>query len=65
MINEATLDRAIRIVAGLAILSLAFIGPRTPLGYIGIVPLVTGLVGFCPAYRLFGLSTCPMEKKKA
>jgi hypothetical protein len=61
MINEGTLDRGIRVVVGLAVLSLAFIGPRTPLGYLGAVPLLTGLIGFCPAYRLFGLSTCPMK----
>ena len=62
MINEGTIDRAIRILAGVAILSLAFIGPRTPFGYLGAVPLLTGLFGFCPVYRLFGLSTCPMKK---
>jgi hypothetical protein len=51
------------VVAVLALLSLAFTGPQTPLGYIGIVPLATGLIGFCPLYKLFGLSTCPMPKK--
>lgn len=65
MINEGTIDRTVRIVLGLGILSLAFIGPRTVLGYLGIVPLVTGLIGFCPAYRLLGLSTCPMSRKQA
>lgn len=65
MTNEGTLDRTIRILAGLAILSLAFIGPKTPLGYIGAVPLVTGLIGFCPAYKLLGLNTCPVEKRNA
>jgi len=63
MTNEGTIDRIIRIVLGLGILSLAFIGPRTPFAYIGIVPLVTGLIGFCPVYRLFGLSTCPVAKR--
>lgn len=63
MINEGTLDRTIRIVLGLAILSLAFVGPKSALGYIGVVPVVTGLVGFCPAYRLFGLNTCPAPKR--
>ena len=63
MINEGTIDRAIRIVLGLGILSLAFIGPQSPLGYIGAVPLLTGLVGFCPLYKLVGLSTCPMPKR--
>ncbi len=61
MTNEGTIDRAVRIVAGLAILSLAFVGPQSPLGYLGLVPLVTGVIGFCPAYRLLGLSTAPKK----
>jgi len=62
MTNEGTIDRAVRIVAGLAILSLAFVGPQSPLGYLGLVPLVTGVIGFCPAYRLLGLSTAPKKQ---
>jgi membrane protease YdiL (CAAX protease family) len=56
--NEGTLDRTIRVVIGIVLLSLVFTGPHTPWGLVGVVPLLTGLVGFCPAYRLFGLSTC-------
>lgn len=63
MTNEGTIDRAVRIVLGLGLLSLAFIGPQSPLGYIGLVPLLTGLIGFCPLYKLVGLSTCPLPKK--
>jgi hypothetical protein len=63
MTNEGTLDRTIRVLAGLAILSLAFVGPKTPLGFIGAVPLVTGLIGFCPLYRVLGISTCPVPKR--
>jgi hypothetical protein len=55
--NEGTIDRAIRIVLGLGLLSLVFVGPQSPLGYIGLVPLATGLFGFCPLYRLVGFST--------
>ncbi len=61
--NEGTLDRVLRVVAGLAILSLVFIGPKTPLAWLGLVPLLTGLVGFCPAYALFGFRTCPAKLK--
>jgi DUF2892 family protein len=61
-INEGGLDRVIRVVVGLAILSLAFVGPHTPWGYLGVVPLVTGIVGFCPAYALLGLNTCGVRK---
>ncbi|MGA8890137.1 MAG: DUF2892 domain-containing protein [Anaeromyxobacteraceae bacterium] len=63
MTNEGTIDRTIRVLAGLAILSLAFIGPKTPLGFIGAVPLLTGLIGFCPLYRVLGISTCPVPKR--
>jgi len=59
--NVGGMDRAVRIVAGLGILSLAFIGPRTAWGYIGLVPLVTGLIGWCPAYMPFGVKTCKMK----
>jgi len=62
MRNEGNLDRALRVIVGLVLLALVFVGPKTPLGWIGIVPLLTGLVGFCPAYRLFGLSTCGVRR---
>ncbi|MGE3388307.1 MAG: DUF2892 domain-containing protein [Bdellovibrionales bacterium] len=64
-VNEGQLDRILRVVFGLAILSLAFVGPQTVLGYLGLVPLVTGLVGFCPLYTLLGFSTCPMTASKS
>lgn len=60
--NEGTVDRVVRVVAGLVILSLAFIGPKSAWGYIGLLPIVTGLVGVCPAYSLFGINTCPAKK---
>lgn len=55
--NVGTADRAVRVIAGVGLLSLVFVGPQTPWGWIGLIPLVTGLVGFCPAYGLFGLKT--------
>ncbi len=60
MSNVGTLDRTIRVLVGLGLLALVFLGPQTPWGWIGVVPLVTGLVGFCPAYKLVGLRTCPL-----
>ena len=60
--NEGTVDRVVRVVLGAGVLSLAFIGPATPLGFIGIIPLATGLVGSCPLYRVFGLNTCQVQK---
>ena len=59
--NENTIDRAIRIVVGLALLAVAFVGPRTPWGYLGLVPLLTGAIGSCPLYTLFGIGTCASE----
>lgn len=59
--NEGTVDRALRVVVGVALIALAFVGPKTPLGFLGIVPLATGLLGSCPLYTLFGISTCPMK----
>ena len=56
--NVGSVDRALRVVAGLVLLSLTVIGPKTMWGLIGIVPLLTALVGWCPAYSLFGLKTC-------
>lgn len=64
-VNEATIDRTIRVVIGIVLLSLVFVGPQTLWGLVGIGPLLTGIVGFCPAYKLLGLSTCPVEKKPA
>ncbi len=63
--NVGTVDRVIRVVVGLVLISLVFWGPQTNWGWIGLVPLVTGLVGSCPAYKLLGLSTCPLEREKA
>ncbi len=58
--NEGMIDRAVRVVLGLGLLTLLGVGPVPGwglLGLIGAAPLLTGLVGFCPLYRLMGLST--------
>lgn len=57
MLNEGIVDRGLRIILGLFLLALVVAGPKTWLGLIGLVPLVTGFVGFCPIYRVFGIST--------
>ncbi|HTP27069.1 MAG TPA: DUF2892 domain-containing protein [Anaeromyxobacteraceae bacterium] len=57
MTNEGTADRVIRVVLGVALLSLTLVGPSTPWGLVGLVPLVTGIVGFCPIYRFVGVKT--------
>lgn len=56
--NIGTWDRTLRIAVGLALLSLVFVGPHTIWGLVGLIPLVTGLARFCPAYRVAGVGTC-------
>ncbi len=56
--NVGGLDRILRIVVGLVLLSLVFVGPQTPWGWLGLVPLLTGFISFCPAYSLIGVNTC-------
>ena len=62
--NEHRTDRVIRVVLGLGLLSLVWIGPQTAWGWVGLVPLVTGLAGRCPLYRMFGISTCSIGTPK-
>jgi hypothetical protein len=62
--NVGSIDRILRIIAGIALLAFALIGPETGynyLGYIGIIPLGTALLGWCPAYTLFGIKTCKLS----
>jgi len=63
MKNEGMPDRVIRVLVGLCLVALVFVGPTTPWGWVGLVPLVTGLLGFCPLYKLIGLNTCPLQKR--
>lgn len=60
--NVGGIDKVLRIVAGITLLILATLGIGTPWTWIGIVPLATGLLGWCPAYSIFGLKTCPAKK---
>jgi hypothetical protein len=61
--NEGNLDRALRVVAGLALIGLAATNTVGIWGYIGVVPLITGAIGVCPVYSLFGLRTCAIAKR--
>ena len=56
--NVGNIDRLFRIVFGLILISLVFVGPQTAWGWLGIIPLATGLLRTCPAYSIFGLNTC-------
>ena len=61
--NEHSVERVLRTILGIGVLSLAFVGPKTPWGYLGIVPRATGLLGSCPLYTIFGWSTCPVKAR--
>jgi len=61
--NVGTLDRALRIIGGIVLITLAATGIFAPWGWIGVIPLLTGIFKFCPVYPLLGITTCPMEKK--
>jgi hypothetical protein len=61
--NVGSIDRILRIVVGLGLISLVFIGSQTPWGWIGVVPLLTAFIGFCPLYTLIGIRTCPVGQK--
>jgi hypothetical protein len=56
--NAGNLDRAARLITGIVLLSLVFVGPQTPWGLLGLVPLLTAAVGWCPLYSVLGVSTC-------
>jgi hypothetical protein len=56
--NVGGMDRTIRIIVGLGLISLVFIGPQTVWGWIGVVPLATAIIGWCPPYALLGINTC-------
>lgn len=57
-INEGTVDRILRVLAGIVLLGLTFTGTIGAWGYIGLIPLATGAVGMCPLYTLLGINTC-------
>ncbi len=56
--NMGAIDRGARAVFGLVVLSLVFIGPQTPWAWLGLIPLATAVIGYCPAYAPFGLRSC-------
>ena len=61
--NSGGIDRALRVIVGLVLIALAVTNTVGVLGWIGVVPVLTGAVGFCPAYALLGIKTCSIEKQ--
>lgn len=59
--NIGDIERVVRIVVGLAILSLVVVGPQTLWGLVGLVPVLTGVTGWCPPYSLLGINTCRVK----
>ncbi len=60
--NAGTVDRVIRIILGVGLISQVFTGVHSPWFWFGLVPLLSGVTGFCPAYLPFGIRTCPIRK---
>ncbi len=60
--NIGNIERIVRILVGLALIAIVFVGPQTNWGWIGVVPLLTGLIGWCPPYQLLGINTCSVKK---
>ncbi len=60
-LNIHPMERVLRIILGLGLISLAFVGPQNLWFLLGAIPLTTGLVGWCPPYALLGFSTCPRK----
>jgi len=59
--NENPIERIVRVALGIGVLSIAFVGPATPWGWLGLLPLATGLLGSCPLYTVLGFSTCKVK----
>ena len=59
--NVGSIDRAIRAIVGIGLISLVFIGPQTVWGWIGVIPLATAIIGWCPPYSLLGINTCGVK----
>jgi hypothetical protein len=57
--NVGTMDRMFRILLGLVLIAMVFFGPKSAWGWVGLIPLITGIVRTCPIYSLFGISSCP------
>lgn len=60
--NVGTVDRLLRVIVGVILIALVFVGPQTPWGWFGLVPIATALVGWCPAYRLLGIRSCRIRQ---
>jgi hypothetical protein len=60
--NVGKIDRILRVILGVVLISLVFVGPQSLWGWIGIIPIATAVISWCPAYTLFGIRTCKTEE---
>ena len=61
--NVGNLDRLVRVAVGIALIAMVFVGPRTAWGWIGVIPLATAALSWCPLYTALGIKTCPTAPK--
>jgi hypothetical protein len=61
VVTEHPVERVLRVLVGVVVLSLVFIGPKTVWGWIGLLPILTGVTGLCPLYTILGIFTCPKK----
>lgn len=62
--NAGNIDRAFRALLGIGLISIVFVGPQTPWGWLGLIPLATAAVGWCPLYAMLGINTCGVKPAK-
>jgi len=62
--NIGTIDRILRLIVGLGLIAIVFVGPMTPWGWLGLIPLATALLGWCPPYALLGINTCGVKSAR-
>ena len=60
--NIHPIERSLRVIIGLILISMVFIGPKNPWFLLGIIPLLTGFIGWCPPYAILGMSTCKIKE---
>lgn len=60
-VNMGSIDRALRVIVGLALIAIVFVGPQTAWGWLGVILLATAMMGRCPAYSIFGIKTCKVK----
>lgn len=60
--NIHPVERGLRVLLGLGLISMAFVGPKNLWFLLGIVPVLTGFIGWCPPYHILGISTCKIRK---